>query len=83
MKNDITNHQDIQFLVHTFYDLVVKDDLIGYFFSEVAQVNWDQHLPHMVQFWDTVLLGAGTFEGWPMRTHLMLNKKRAHETRTF
>lgn len=75
MKNDIINHHDIEQLVHTFYDLVVKDELIGYFFNEVAKVNWDEHLPHMVQFWDTVLLGAGTFEGWPMRTHLMLNKQ--------
>ena len=75
MKNDITNSEDIKRLVCTFYDLVVKDDLIGPFFSDVAKVNWDEHLPHMVQFWDTVLLGAGTFEGWPMRTHLLLNQK--------
>lgn len=75
MKNDITNSDDIKRLVYSFYDLVVKDDLIGPFFSDIAKVNWEEHLPHMVQFWDTVLLGAGTFEGWPMRTHLLLNQK--------
>lgn len=83
MKNDITNSEDIRLLVYSFYDLVVNDDLIGHFFTKVANVNWDEHLPHMVQFWDTVLLGAGTFEGWPMRTHLMLNQKEAMKLEHF
>ena len=83
MKNDITNSDDIKRLVYEFYDLVVKDELIGPFFSEVAKVNWEEHLPHMVQFWDTVLLGAGTFEGWPMRTHLLLNQKASLKVEHF
>lgn len=77
MKKDISNSEDVEFLVNQFYDLVVKDELIGPFFSDVAKVNWKEHLPHMVQFWETVLLGKSTFEGWPMRTHLLLNKKKA------
>lgn len=77
MKNDITNSEDIARLVNQFYDSVLKDELIGPFFTEIAQVNWDEHLPHMIQFWETVLLGKATFEGWPMRTHLMLNQKAA------
>jgi len=75
MKKDISNSDDITRLVHSFYDIVLKDELIGPFFTQVANVNWDEHLPHMIQFWETVLLGKATFEGWPMRTHLMLNKK--------
>ena len=75
MKNDIKDSEDIKHLVYTFYDLVVKDELIGPYFTQVAHVNWDDHLPHMVQFWETVLLGKATFEGWPMRTHLVLNQK--------
>ena len=75
MKNDITNSEDIAHLVHSFYNLVLKDELIGPYFTQVANVNWEEHLPHMVQFWETVLLGKATFEGWPMRTHLMLNQK--------
>lgn len=77
MKKDISNSEDITFLVHSFYDLVMKDELIGPFFTKVANVNWDEHLPHMIQFWETVLLGKATFEGWPMRTHLVLNQKEA------
>ena len=83
MKNDITNSDDIALLVHSFYDVVLKDDLIGPFFTEIAQVNWDEHLPLMIQFWETVLLGKATFEGWPMRTHLMLNQKAAMKEEHF
>ena len=75
MKKDISNSEDISLLVNKFYDLVVKDELIGPFFNTVAQVDWKEHLPHMIQFWETVLLGKATFEGWPMRTHLVLNQK--------
>ncbi|WP_333661423.1 group III truncated hemoglobin [Chishuiella changwenlii] len=75
MKNDIKTSEDVALLVNTFYDKVQNDDVIGYFFSDVAKVNWSEHLPHMIQFWETVLLGKATFEGWPMRTHLVLNKK--------
>ena len=75
MKKDIETSEDVALLVNTFYDKVQKDDVIGYFFSEVAKVNWDEHLPHMIQFWETVLLGKATFEGWPMRTHLVLSQK--------
>ncbi len=83
MKKDISNSEDISFLVHAFYDKVLKDDLIGPFFTKVANVNWDEHLPHMIQFWETVLLGKATFEGWPMRTHLMLNKKEPMKVEHF
>ena len=75
MKKDIETSEDVALLVNSFYDKVQKDDVIGYFFSEVAKVNWDEHLPHMIQFWETVLLGKATFEGWPMRTHLVLSQK--------
>lgn len=83
MKKDISNSEDITFLVHSFYDLVMKDELIGPFFTKVANVNWDDHLPHMIQFWETVLLGKATFEGWPMRTHLVLNQKEALKSEHF
>ncbi|MEG0187289.1 MAG: group III truncated hemoglobin [Algoriella sp.] len=75
MKKDIETSEDVALLVNSFYDKVQKDDVIGFFFSDVAKVNWTEHLPHMIQFWETVLLGKATFEGWPMRTHLNLSKK--------
>lgn len=75
MKKYIETTEDVALLVNTFYDKVQNDDMIGHFFSDVANVNWEEHLPHMIQFWETVLLGKATFEGWPMRTHLVLSQK--------
>ncbi len=77
MKKDITTSEDVSKLVHLFYDQVMDDEVIGHFFTSVAQVNWEQHLPHMIQFWESILLGKATFNGFPMRVHLMLNKKEA------
>ena len=39
MKTDIRNRKDIEKLVNTFYDKVKTDEVIGYLFNDVAQVN--------------------------------------------
>ena len=59
MKKDITSKADIEMLVNRFYDKVKVDDLIGYFFTKVVQVNWDKHLPVMYRFWDNALFFTG------------------------
>ena len=54
MKSDILNRKDIETLVDTFYDKVQKDNIIGYVFNDVAQTNWDNHLPKMYDFWEVI-----------------------------
>lgn len=70
--HDITNREDIVLLVDTFYDRIRRDDLLGAIFNDIARVNWDTHLPKMYDFWDTVILGAGTFRGNPLAAHARL-----------
>lgn len=48
---EIENRKDIEFLVDEFYKQVVKDELIGFFFTEVIALNMDQHMPIMYDFW--------------------------------
>lgn len=73
--HDISNRQDIQLLVDTFYIRVKQDDVLGPIFSNLEHFNWDTHIPVMYNFWETVLLGAISYKGNPMRTHIDLNKK--------
>lgn len=73
--SDIETREDIELLVNQFYDLVRQDETIGYIFNEVAQVNWDEHLPKMYSFWETILLGSMSFKGNPMDKHIQLSKK--------
>lgn len=73
MKKDITHHDDIVLLVDTFYEKV-KWSKIGFIFSEVAKVNWPQHLPVMYAFWSGILLGEPAYNGNPMTKHIALSK---------
>ena len=72
---DIENRTDIEFLVNTFYKKVIKDDVIGFFFTEVVILNWEKHIPIMYDFWETMLLGNMVYKGNPMLTHIELSKK--------
>lgn len=69
---DIQNEQDVKCLVHNFYEKVRDDDRLGYIFNDVARVDWDKHLPKMVDFWSNLLFQTGRYKGRPFRQHLPL-----------
>ncbi|MBS1533762.1 MAG: group III truncated hemoglobin [Bacteroidetes bacterium] len=75
MKPDIQNRKDIETLVNAFYDKVKTDAVIGYLFNEVAQVNWQTHLPKMYDFWQNILFFTGNYDGNPMAKHKELHQK--------
>jgi len=72
---DITDRTAIELLVNSFYARVKTDKTIGYIFTEVAGVDWEEHLPKMYRFWETILLGKMSFKGNPMSKHIQLSKK--------
>lgn len=73
MKKDIKNRQDIEILINQFYDVVKVDPVIGHFFSDVAKVNWEKHLPVMYDFWENILFYSGSYTGNPMAVHKHLH----------
>jgi hemoglobin len=75
MKTDIRNRKDIEKLVNTFYDKIKTDAVIGYLFNDVAQVNWEKHLPKMYDFWENILFYTADYEGNPMEKHKELHQK--------
>lgn len=72
-KYDIRGKEDVKLLVDLFYEKVRADDLIGYIFNDVAQVNWETHLPVMYNFWENVLFYTASYTGNPMIVHRKLN----------
>lgn len=72
---DISTREDIETLVSKFYEKVLKDDVIGYIFTEVAHLEWDHHMPIMYDFWETLLLDAQKYKGNPMVKHIQLDKQ--------
>ena len=75
MKTDIKNRADIEKLINAFYDKIKIDSKIGYFFNDVAKVNWKIHLPRMYDFWENILFSTGDFVGNPMAKHKELHQK--------
>jgi len=39
MKKDIETEADVKLLVDTFYAQVLKDDVIGFIFTDVAKIS--------------------------------------------
>ena len=75
MKKDIDSFDDVKLLVDSFYDRVKPDATIGYIFNDIAQVDWEEHLPRMYSFWASMLLGESTFNGDPMSKHIQLHRQ--------
>lgn len=75
MKSDISTSDDIKTLINAFYEKVKVDETLGYIFNDVANVNWEHHLPKMYAFWEFLLLGKDTYGGNPMEVHQRLHQK--------
>ena len=75
MKKDLTSREDIIKLVNAFYDKVKSDPVIGYLFTDVAKINWDEHLPKMYNFWENIIFYSGNYSGSPMIVHRELHQK--------
>jgi hemoglobin len=75
MKTDIRDKEDIKLMVDTFYGKVQASPILGFIFDDIAQINWDTHLPHMYNFWAGILFGENLFRGNPMLKHIVLSKK--------
>ena len=80
-RGDISNDLDIHLLVDSFYKKVNADDLLGPIFNDLAQVNWDEHLPTMYRFWGSLLLRQNSYPGQPWPKHAILTVNPTHFAR--
>lgn len=79
----LETREDIENLVNSFYNKVQKDESIGFFFNDIAKVDWSQHLPKMYSFWETLLFGQASYKGNPMAVHFPINEIVPIEKRHF
>lgn len=82
-KKDIITREDINHLIIEFYELVKKDTIIGFIFTDVVTINWDHHIPLIVDFWETILLDNPVYKKNAMEVHYALNKKIHLKTEYF
>jgi hemoglobin len=74
IKKDIENRDDIVLLVNSFYEMVRENKILGHIFNDIAEVNWDEHLPKLYSFWASLLLDEHSYSGNPMGKHIDLSK---------
>ena len=66
---EIENRIDIEILMEAFYNKALTDEVIGYFFTEVAPLNMATHMPLIVNFWETVLFDKALYKGNVLQVH--------------
>ena len=78
MKRDIENREDIDELMRAFYADAMRDDVIGYIFTDVAKLDLNHHLPIIGDFWETMLFQTGAYAKHgrnPLQVHGALSDK--------
>ena len=75
MKTDITCREDIEKFIILFYEKVKQDATIGFIFNEVVHMNWERHIPVIVDFWETILIDNPVYKKNAMEVHYDLNNK--------
>ena len=72
---DIANREDLLFLMEAFYSKMLKDEQIGYIFTDVANLDLKHHLPLLADFWNNALFHTGGYKNNVVQIHKDLNDK--------
>ena len=75
---DIENSADVRLLVDEFYGAIRGDGLLNPIFTDIAKVDWEQHLPKIYAFWDAMILSIPGYAGRPFPSHTVLPVGREH-----
>ncbi len=66
---DIVSRDDVFLLVTSFYAKVRKDKLLGPIFNTIIK-DWDKHLEHLTDFWESNLFFSKKYKGDPIKKHI-------------
>lgn len=66
--------EHIKNLVTHFYQKIQCDKVLGPIFNDIAQVDWDHHIPLLCQFWNSIMLKTNEYHGNAYRKHVILGE---------
>ncbi len=75
-RPDLDSRPQVQRFVELFYRRLLADEQLSPIFLEVARVDLDRHLPHIVDYWCKLLLGESGYRRHTMQIHRQLHDKR-------
>lgn len=81
--SDIETRTDLELLMVNFYGKALLDPLIGHFFTEVVKLDMDKHIPVIVNFWESVLMEKGSYQGNMLNIHEHLHQLSAFRDEHF
>lgn len=64
------DEQAVHVMVHTFYGCIREHPRLGEIFGRRLEGRWEEHLPKMEAFWQSVLMKNGAYKGKPVPAHL-------------
>lgn len=77
--NDIETREDILLIMREFYDKLLKDDTISFYFTKITDT--DKHLEHhfeiLATFWEQSLFMKGGYSNNMFQIHKDLHEKHA------
>ena len=76
--NDIQNREDVALLVNTFYTKVRANDELGPIFNTAIK-DWDSHLIHLTNFWESQLFRKNVFSGNPLKKHVEVDENNNNQ----
>ena len=77
-KKDITTRDDIYVLVSSFYEKVLKNDVLGPFFNGKIR-DWDEHFERLTTFWESSLFLKTKYYGNPLEVHVKVDRESGHK----
>jgi len=71
---DIETRDDIELFILSFYETVKQDETIGMIFTNVVKMDWEHHIPVIIDFWETILLDNPVYKNNAMEVHYHINQ---------
>ncbi len=80
---DLDNRERVECFVRRFYAGLLEDPVLAPIFLDVARVDLEVHLPHIIDYWSKLLLGDSNYRRHTMNIHRRLHGKQALQTADF
>ena len=74
MSKDIQTREDVHLLVSSFYAKVREDENLGEIFNTIIS-DWNTHIIHLTDFWESQLFMVNKFSGNPIKKHVEVDHK--------
>lgn len=72
---DIQSREDIELFIKRFYERLLNDPLMS---PKFDHIDLENHLPVLIDFWESVLLYKPVYHGSPFEVHVPLNLEKEH-----